>query len=277
MKGKTIALVIEDEDSIIQVVSKKLRSLGHKYKIAKNQEEANNIIVEQQYSFDYILLDLKLPVDREDIDPDSSVGFNLLQQIRGKYSQEKLPIIIMTAYERNISSAVEAMKNGANDFVEKPFESNELEKKIIGVLNCKHHKVVLCLQELPANRAFKNYYAEIVIYHGKKDEKINSCRLGSVMLRFFYLTLQARLQGEEWVNSNTLRKELNYDNSSDLYWLSKRINYICQWLKKNGLTQYFNFYESQIKTDIKIKTTLSKDQIELKITDFEKAKSETKA
>jgi DNA-binding response OmpR family regulator len=132
MKQKITALIVEDDDSVIEVVSKKLKSMGHNYMVVKNQEEANSLIEEQ--AFDYLLLDLKLPVDKKDINPDSSTGFNLLGQIRAKYSKTYLPIIVMTAYEKNIDSAVDVMKKGANDFVEKPFKSGELEKKIQTIL-----------------------------------------------------------------------------------------------------------------------------------------------
>jgi len=132
MKQQTIALIIEDEDAIIQVVSKKLKSLGHNIKIAKNQDSANFLLKRQ--TFDYILLDLKIPVTENDMDPDSNTGFNLLQQIREKHTQEELPVIIMTA---GITSAVVVMKKGANDFVEKPFKVNELEDKIRGILHAE--------------------------------------------------------------------------------------------------------------------------------------------
>lgn len=145
MKQKIQSFIIEDEDRVIQPLSKKLKSLGHQYIIARNQEEANTLI--EIHSFDYILLDLKLPVDSEDIDPDSSVGFNLLEQIRIKYSKAEIPIIVMTAYEKNINSAVEAMKKGANDFIEKPFKSGELEKKIQTILQVKQSDPKLSLKK----------------------------------------------------------------------------------------------------------------------------------
>ena len=275
MKQKITGLVVEDEDAIIQVISKKIKSLGHDYKIAKNQEEANSIVEKQ--TFDYVLLDLKLPVDKDDINPDSSTGFNLLQQIRTNHDKEHLPIIVMTAYEKSISCAVDVItKKGANDFVEKPFKSGELEKKIQEVLHIKQHEVILCLQELPLNRKHKDFYIEIVIYPGK-GEKENPCRLGRVMLRFFYLTLNAKLQGQNWISEDTLKSELKYDNSKDPYWFSKRIDHIKGWLKKSDLTQYFEFYETQGRNDMKVRTTLLKEQISLTLRNYTKAKKETKA
>lgn len=138
MNRKIHALIVEDDDAVIKPLSKKLKSMGHEFTIKKNQEDALSCIGNQ--TFDYVLLDLKLPVDSDDIDPDSNVGFNLLKQIREKYGKEHCPIIVMTAHEKTVSSAVEAMKKGANDFVEKPFKQGELERKISEILHDRKHK-----------------------------------------------------------------------------------------------------------------------------------------
>jgi len=273
MKQKMHALIIEDEDEVIQSLSKKLKSLRHTYTIAKNQEEANLRI--ENHSFDYVLLDLKLPVDSEDINPDSTVGSNLLHQIREKYSEERLPIIVMTAYEKTTSSVVEVMKKGANDFIEKPFQSGKLEEKIQEILHVRQSEMILCLQELSPNRKFKNYYAELVIFPGKKDIE-KPCKLGSVMLRFFYTTMNATLQGQIGIDDNKLKTDLKYDDSEDHYWFNKRIDYIKKWVIKNKLSDYFEFNPPKGISSLKVRTTLSKEQICVNIPDYEKAKAETK-
>ncbi|MFA5790638.1 MAG: response regulator [Caldisericia bacterium] len=125
MEQRAFALIVEDEESIIRVITKKLSILEHNYIVAQNQEEANSFLEKQK--FDYVLLDLKLPVDKNDIAPDLDTGFNLLQQIRAKYTKENLPIIVMTA---SVVSIVDIIKKGANDFIEKPFSSNGLEMRI---------------------------------------------------------------------------------------------------------------------------------------------------
>ncbi|MBT4485534.1 MAG: hypothetical protein HOC71_17845 [Candidatus Latescibacteria bacterium] len=131
-------------------------------------------------------------------------------------------------------------------------------------------EVILCLQELPSNRKYKNFYAEIVVNPGKGEEE-KPCRLGKTMLRFFWLTFYIKSQGNNWVEEDTIKKELEYDNSKDPYWFSKRFNYCKNWLEKKNILNYFEFHDHQVRT------TLSKDQISLNIPDYEKAKSETKA
>ncbi|MFC1694130.1 hypothetical protein ACFL1R_11545 [Candidatus Latescibacterota bacterium] len=130
-------------------------------------------------------------------------------------------------------------------------------------------EVILCLQTLPQNRKFKNYYTEIVIYPGKGENE-KPCRLGKAMLRFFWLTLNAKIQGLEWINFETLKTELNYDNSDDQYWFIKRINYIKKWINVHELSKHFEF------SDKRVRSLLSKEQISFNIPDYKKAKSETK-
>lgn len=77
---------------------------------------------------DLILSDLRLP-DQE--------GIDLLHWIKEK--ELPVPFIIMTGYA-DIQSAVSAMKSGAYDFIEKPFNPDELLKKISEALNNKTGK-----------------------------------------------------------------------------------------------------------------------------------------
>lgn len=273
MNRKIHALIVEDDEAIIRPLSKKLKSLGHEFTVAKNQEEARSCL--DGRVFDYILLDLKLPVDSEDMDADSNVGFNVLRQIREKHDKEHHPVIVMTAYG-SVEKAVEAMKKGANDFVQKPFPSGEPERQISEILQAKNSEVILCLQALPVNRTFQNFHAEIVIHPGKGDRE-NPYRLGKTMLRFFYPVLNAKLQGYDWVNGSVLKNELNHDDSADPYWFSKRITHIKKWLSERAIIQHFEFHEPQGRKELLVRTTLSKDQIAVKLPDYAKAKKETLA
>ena len=267
-------LVIENQSMVIQTLVRRLKSLGHKYTIAGNQDEAVSILT--QYSFDYILLDLNIPVDSSDISLDSDAGFNLLGRIRQVYESRHLPVIVLSSGNSSIDCAVEAMKKGANDFVEDVFVSSNLEKKIQAVLNAREGEAVLCLQQIPLNRGFKNFYAEIVVYPGKPDKQVFH-RLGKTMLRFFYLVFNTRLQDRNWVKADTLITELNHDNSENHYWFSKRIHRIKNWLRRNNLGQYFEFHESSKGIeDIRVRTTLSRSQLSLDLPNYAKAKKETK-
>lgn len=105
-------LIIEDKESMAQMLQQTLEPEGYKILIAKNGEEGIKLIKENK--IDLILTDLKLP-DKD--------GIEVLKA--SKEDNQIRPVIIMTAYG-SIESAVSAMKCGAFDFITKPFDTDYL-------------------------------------------------------------------------------------------------------------------------------------------------------
>ncbi len=105
-------LLIDDDEGIVWVVKKALKSKGYKVTTAMKAVEGIGLIGEK---FPLILLDLKLP----DMD-----GLHVLDEIKG-ISPDSL-VIIITAHGR-MDSAIEAIKKGAYDYLEKPFDIEELK------------------------------------------------------------------------------------------------------------------------------------------------------
>ena len=101
-------LVVDDEDNIQVIIPEFLIRQGYEVKSAKTLEEARKII--KQDIPDIILLDVTLP---------DGYGPNLLQETSNLPSRP--PIIMITAYG-DIEMAVDAMKNGAHDFLQKPVQ-----------------------------------------------------------------------------------------------------------------------------------------------------------
>lgn len=116
------ALVIEDDKTVADVLRMKLEREGHEVTTASNQSEAYHLLGTQ--SFDFALLDLRLPTHDGDMDPSSQVGFDILDYIRERFAPDKLPVIVMTAYEESSQTAVRALKAMANDYITKPFEDS---------------------------------------------------------------------------------------------------------------------------------------------------------
>jgi two-component system NtrC family response regulator len=105
-------LIIDDELSIRMVLS---RFLGrHGYEIALAEDGFNGLEILEEYSPDLILLDLKMP---------KMDGMETLRRIAGKDIPAK--VIIMTAFG-TIPGAVKALKEGAFDYITKPFDNDEL-------------------------------------------------------------------------------------------------------------------------------------------------------
>ncbi len=105
-------LIIDDEEAICAFL-KYLLEKNYEVLTAGTGEKGLNILNSSEV--DLVLLDLKLP---------DSDGISILEQIQ-KYEQD-LPVIIFTAYG-SVESAVQAMKLGAFDYINKPFDIGELE------------------------------------------------------------------------------------------------------------------------------------------------------
>ena len=109
-------LIVEDEAIMRESLRDWLTDGGYEVETAEEGEEALQTIAEQD--FDIVILDLKLP---------GKDGVQVLREARVKRPQ--LKGIIITAYP-SVQTAVEAMKEGAVDYMPKPFDLNELEKLI---------------------------------------------------------------------------------------------------------------------------------------------------
>lgn len=110
-------LVVDDEENARKNIEAYLKKREYEVLCAANLKEARSII--NQGSADIILLDVQLP---------DGYGPDLLEETTRLTVQP--PIILITAYG-DIEMAVEAMKNGAHDFLQKPIEFTRLEQSIL--------------------------------------------------------------------------------------------------------------------------------------------------
>jgi DNA-binding response OmpR family regulator len=119
MKDKSV-LIVDDEKNIRLTLSQALEALEVETETAANGEEALAKLKEKEFSL--ILLDLKMP----GID-----GMEVLRQV--SRIRPDIRIIILTAYG-TVESAVEAMKLGAADFIQKPFAAEEIRELVSRVI-----------------------------------------------------------------------------------------------------------------------------------------------
>jgi DNA-binding NtrC family response regulator len=105
-------LVVEDKESMAQMLRETLESEGYSVVIARDGQEGLRQIKENR--FDLVLTDLKLP--KKD-------GIEILNS--SKTENPLAPVIVMTAFG-TIETAVAAMKDGAFDFITKPFDTDHL-------------------------------------------------------------------------------------------------------------------------------------------------------
>jgi DNA-binding response OmpR family regulator len=120
MKDKTV-LIVDDEKNILLTLSQSLEVLQLETDTATNGEEALAKLKEKEFGL--ILLDLRMP---------GMDGMEVLRQVRE--IRPDIRIIMITAYG-TIELAVEAMKLGAVDFIQKPFSPEEIRELVSRVMD----------------------------------------------------------------------------------------------------------------------------------------------
>lgn len=109
-------LVTDDEDDIIEVIQDRLEAYGFSVVTASSGVEALRKLSLEK--FDGVFLDVRMP---------EMNGIEVLEEIRKK--DKRLPVIIITSSSSR-EAAIEAIAKGANEYVLKPFEWEELKVKI---------------------------------------------------------------------------------------------------------------------------------------------------
>lgn len=118
-------LIVEDEQAIRELIKITLEAQGYRCETAEDGEIAADLI--EQENYDLILLDIMLPkVD----------GYELLEYIR--QTKYEVPVIFLTAKSQT-KDKIKGLKEGADDYITKPFEIEELTARVEAVLR-RYHK-----------------------------------------------------------------------------------------------------------------------------------------
>jgi DNA-binding NtrC family response regulator len=116
-------LIVDDEQMICALLLEILGEQGYTCETAENAEKALEML--KSHPFDVALIDIKMP---------GLSGMDLLSAIHKSYKSTSA--IIITAVN-DINTAVEAIKNGASDYIIKPFRVDEIRSRIRSVLKDK--------------------------------------------------------------------------------------------------------------------------------------------
>lgn len=111
-------LIVEDEKPIADLIDMSLTARGYQCTCVYDGAAAADLLVEKR--FDLILLDVMLP---------GADGFELLEYIRPL----NMPVIFLTA-RGAVSDRVRGLREGADDYIVKPFETLELVARVQAVL-----------------------------------------------------------------------------------------------------------------------------------------------
>ncbi len=151
-------LVVDDKDSMRNVIRETLIEEGHRVDAAGNGRKALDLI--QNKSYDVVVTDLKMP----DVD-----GMKVLEEVKNTDSDTS--VIVMTAYG-TIEDAVAAMKKGAFDFITKPFDTDYLCVLVKRAMETRRLMAEnsLLREELFAQEGFKDII-------GKNPRMVEICKL----------------------------------------------------------------------------------------------------
>jgi two-component system response regulator HydG len=142
-------LVVEDNDSLRTGVARALRANGSEVDEAASGDQAILRIRDvANEPFDVVLTDVRLP---------GSDGLEVLRAVRDR--DPRTSVLFMTAYG-SIETAVEAMRSGAFDFVQKPVDLEQIELRVARAL--EHRRLLAEVSELRRERAARDAVEEIV-------------------------------------------------------------------------------------------------------------------
>jgi len=198
MKGRSV-LIVDDEKNILLTLSQSLEVLQLETDTATNGEEALAKLKEKEFGL--ILLDIRMP---------GMDGMEVLRQVRE--IRPDIRIIMISAYG-TIEVAVEAMKLGAVDFIQKPFSPEEVRALVSRVLDREkldERKVADYGASIElAKKSIGNRHFDAAIEHARKAIFLDPARPEA----FNLLGALTEIQGDREEAQKNYRAALSLDPS----------------------------------------------------------------
>jgi DNA-binding NtrC family response regulator len=108
-------LLVDDEEKILKAIGRALRDAGHEVVETTSARHAQKLLAER--TFDVLIVDNMMP---------ELGGLDLIREFVATTPETERPQILMMTAHATVESAIEAMKLGALDYLQKPFEIDEL-------------------------------------------------------------------------------------------------------------------------------------------------------
>ena len=130
MNAESLAniLVVDDEPMNIRILQIQLQTQGYTVSTALDGIEALERVKTEKP--DLVLMDINMP--RMD-------GFEAVEHLREEKTTEFIPIIMITAMRDTRENRIRAIEVGADDFIEKPFDSLEVLARVRSLLRIKQY------------------------------------------------------------------------------------------------------------------------------------------
>ena len=192
-------LIVDDEPDMRLAIKNVLRLRGYEILEAPDGPSALNML--SKSDVDLVLLDIRLP---------GMDGVEVLEKVRKK--NRNLPVVMITGYG-HVRSAVDVMKLGANEYLQKPFENVKLIETIRRFLEVKDTDKTAETEEVPIGKR-KSRKRGKYIYTG----------FALVLLAFiFFVAKKAYLYKKSYTVENS--------NTSSITWVGNNL-LLSDWLKE---------------------------------------------
>ena len=183
-------LVIDDDDRLRLLLKQYLSKNKFKVSTCPNIEKANILL--QEFSFDIIILDVMMP---------GKTGIEFLLE---KDNNIKTPVLLLTALDQ-ITDKIKGLKSGADDYLTKPFEPEELLLRINNILK----RTTISKKQNIKFLEFGDYKWDNLLKRlSKKGKYIHTTTLENELLSIFSNNLGS------YLNRSELSKSLKINSSS---------------------------------------------------------------
>lgn len=207
-------LIIEDDNNINEMLSKLLKL--HNYNVVSAYSGTEGILLHNS-DINLILLDLMLP---------GKSGEEIIQELQNK---KRVPIIVMSAIH-DTNKKIELFRLGADDYITKPFNNDELLARIEVQLRHSNNN-----KEIQTSLKFKDIELDTLNY----TVKCNGSIVSLSKTEFEILKVMLKNPNQVFTKSNLIEKVWDNENSADDNTLNVHISKIRNKLKeKNPKEEY---------------------------------------
>lgn len=130
MEEKSNILIVEDDLDVAEMLDAYFRVQGYDVSVANWGEDA--VKISETQHFNLVILDIRLP----DID-----GYEVARQLRQNRRTENIPIIFLTE-KRSRADRLHGLELGADDYITKPFDIQELRLRVRNSIQRSVHDMV---------------------------------------------------------------------------------------------------------------------------------------
>lgn len=191
-------LLIDDEPFFFKMLIPTFRNTGYELEYARNGNEGLTKMA--TYRPDVIILDVRLP---------DMTGFDIIERIRKDAVFNSVPVIFVSG-QNQLNDKLRAFELGADDYLEKPFQAEELVARI-GIL-ARHSKAIKIVKEIQA----EEFNSTVVALHSLRGGVGCSSLAVNLALSFFQIWQKPSLLVDGVLNAGQVAMLL--DGAPNVTW-----------------------------------------------------------